>query len=92
MMAMIRELNQDGHTIVMITHSMRLVAAYASRCLLMQGGRIMADGTPREIFADVALVRAASLEVPDISLFSQRWGHTLFTVEEVKASFLSGPL
>jgi energy-coupling factor transport system ATP-binding protein len=92
MMAMIRELNQDGHTIVMITHSMRLVAAYASRCLLMQGGRIMADGTPREIFADVALVRAASLEVPDISLFSQRWGHTLLTVEEVKASFLPGPL
>jgi energy-coupling factor transport system ATP-binding protein len=91
MMAMIRELNQQGHTIVMITHSMRLVATYARRCLLMHGGRMIADGTPREIFADATLIRTASLEVPDISRFSQRWGHTLLTVEEVKASLLPGP-
>jgi energy-coupling factor transporter ATP-binding protein EcfA2 len=86
MMAMIRQLNQQGHTIVMITHSMRLVAAYARRCLLMHSGRMIADGTPREIFADPGLIRAASLEIPDISRFSQRWGQTLLTVEEVKAS------
>ena len=91
MMAMIRELNRQGHTIVMITHSMRLVATYARRCLLMHGGRMIADGTPREIFADAALIRAASLEIPTISRFSQRWGHTLLTVEEVKASFMPGP-
>jgi len=91
MMSMIRELNRQGHTIVMITHSMRLVAAYARRCLLMHGGRVIAEGTPREIFADAALIRAASLEIPDISRFSQRWGHTLLTVKEVKASFMPGP-
>lgn len=90
MMAMIRELNRQGHTIVMITHSMRLVATYARRCLLMHGGRLIADGTPREIFADVGLIRTSSLEIPPISRFSQRWGHTLLTVEEVKASFMHG--
>ncbi len=89
MMAMIRQLNLQGHTIVMITHSMRLVAGYARRCLLMHGGRIIADGTPREIFADAALIRAASLEIPAISRFSQRWGHTLLTVDEVRASFMA---
>jgi len=86
MMAMIRELNRQGHTIVMITHSMRLVAEYAQRCLLMKEGRILADGSPREIFHDSALVRTASLEIPSISRFSQRWGHTLLTVNEVKVS------
>ncbi|MEJ2230706.1 MAG: ABC transporter ATP-binding protein [Nitrospirales bacterium] len=91
MMAMIRELNRQGHTIVMITHSMRLVAAYARRCMLMPGGRMIADGRPREIFADAGLIRAASLEIPAISRFSQRWGHTLLTVEEVRASFLHAP-
>jgi len=91
MMAMIRELNRQGHTIVMITHSMRLVAAYARRCMLMHGGRMIADGRPREIFADAGLIRAASLEIPAISRFSQRWGHTLLTVEEVRASFLHAP-
>jgi energy-coupling factor transport system ATP-binding protein len=86
MMAMVRELNRQGHTIVMITHSMRLVAEYAQRCLLMKEGRIVAEGSPRDIFHDSALVRTASLEIPSISKFSQRWGHTLLTVNEVKAS------
>lgn len=90
MMAMIRELNRQGHTIVMITHAMRLVAAYARRCLLMHGGRVIADGTPREIFADAAVIQTASLEIPAISRFSQRWGRTLLTVEEVRASFMPG--
>jgi energy-coupling factor transport system ATP-binding protein len=86
MMAMVRELNRQGHTIVMITHSMRLVAEYAQRCLLIHEGRIVADGSPREIFHDSTLVRTASLEIPPIARFSQRWGHTLLTVKEVKAS------
>ena len=86
MMAMIRDLNRKGHIIVMITHSMRLVAEHAQRCLLMQAGQIVADGSPREIFQDSALARNASLEVPAISEFSQRWGYTLLTVDEVKAS------
>ena len=86
MMSMVRELNQLGHTIVMITHSMRLVAEYAQRCLLMKEGRIVADGSPRDIFHNPELVRAASLEIPSVSQFSQRWGHTLLTVKEVKTS------
>ncbi len=90
MMAMIRRLNQQGHTIVMITHSMGLVAAYAGRCLLIHSGRIIADGTPREVFAEPGLIQSASLEIPAISRFSQRWGQTLLTVEEVKASCRPG--
>lgn len=90
MMAMIQQLNQQGHTIVMITHSMGLVAAYARRCLLIHSGRILADGTPREVFADPGLIQSASLDIPVISRFSQRWGPTLLTVEEVKASCRPG--
>ena len=90
MMAMIRRLNQQGHTIVMITHSMDLVAAYAGRCLLIHSGKILADGTPREVFAEPGLIQSASLEIPAISRFSQRWGQTLLTVEEVKASCRPG--
>ena len=86
MMNVIRDLHQHGHTIVMITHSMRLVAEYAQRCLLMEGGKILSDGSPRDIFHNSALVRSASLEIPSISQFSQRWGYTLLTVTEVKAS------
>ena len=86
MMAMIHELHRQGHTIIMITHSMRLAAEYAQRCLLMREGQIVADGSPREIFRNADLVHSASLELPLICRFSQRWGHTLLTVNEVKAS------
>src|SRR2546428_1314967 len=38
LMALIRQLNQDGHTIVMITHLMWVAAEYAARCVVMQAG------------------------------------------------------
>ena len=87
MMKMIQRLNKDGHTIIMITHSMRLVAEYATRCILMRDGRIEGEGHPREVFSNPEWVQASSLKLPTISQFSQRWGCTLLTVEEVQASF-----
>ena len=92
MMAMIQDLNREGHTVVMITHSMRLVAQYATRCMLMRDGRIEGQGHPREVFANPEWWQASSLTIPAISRFSQRWGCTLLTVEEVRASFTTEPV
>ena len=86
MMEMIRHLHQQGHTIVMITHTIRLVSDYASRCVLLNEGTILADGPTRSVFSDPSLLKAASLDVPPLTRFSQRWGYTLLTIEEVKAS------
>ena len=57
MMEMIRLLNRKGHTIVIITHSMWLVAKYASRCLLMNRGHVVGDGSTRKIFSNSELVK-----------------------------------
>jgi len=84
MMKMIRLLHEQGHTIVMITHTIQLVAEYATRCVLMHDGMVFADAPTREIYSDPSLMKAAALEVPAVTRFSQRWGHTLLTVEEVK--------
>ena len=86
MMDMIRRLNQQGHTIMMITHSMRLVAEYAARCLIMNHGRLIGDGPTRNIFSNPNLLESSSLALPPLTQFSQRWGHTLLTINEVKAS------
>ncbi|GJL52888.1 MAG: hypothetical protein NPIRA02_00200 [Nitrospirales bacterium] len=86
MMTMICDLHRQGHTIVMITHTIHLVAEYAARCVLMHDGTVLADAFTRVIFSDPALMRAAALNVPDLTRFSQRWGHTLLTVNEVKAA------
>src|SRR2546427_391083 len=44
MMALIRQLNQAGHTIVMITHLMWVAAEYAARCVVLQAGGAVGGG------------------------------------------------
>lgn len=48
-MDILGRLRQDGHTIVMVSHDMRLVENYADRIIRMEQGRIAPDGrTPEE--------------------------------------------
>ena len=86
MMDMFRLLNRQGHTVIMITHTMRLVAEYALRCVVVSHGQLVADGSTREIFSQPTLLESCSLEVPLLIRFGHRWGHTLLTKAEVKAS------
>ncbi len=59
----IAKLNKSGKTILLITHYME-EALYADSVIVMKEGRIMAKGTPREIFADEELLADAGLEAP----------------------------
>lgn len=86
MMNMIRYLNRQGHTILIVTYAMWLAAQYAHRCVLLKDGQILAHGPTRSIFADPELVRSASLDIPPITLFGQRWGQKWLTVEEVRSA------
>ena len=54
----------DGITVVLITHHMD-EAARADRVVLMHRGRIVMDGTPREIFPRADELRALKLAVPE---------------------------
>ena len=61
----IKELNrQRGVTEVLITHHMD-EAAQADRLVVMTKGRVIADGTPKEIFQDVEGLKAVGLTVPE---------------------------
>ncbi len=60
----ITRLNREaGITVVLITHHMS-EAIEADRVLVMHDGGILADGTPREVFSRVELLRDAGLDVP----------------------------
>ncbi|MGE5594078.1 MAG: ABC transporter ATP-binding protein [Betaproteobacteria bacterium] len=74
MMHLVRDLHRAGHTIVMITHDMRIVAEYAERVVVMHKGRIVADGTPREVFRQRDVLRSAYLAPPQISLLAEELG------------------
>ena len=55
---------EKGITVILITHHMD-EAARADRIILMDKGRLAADGSPREIFPHTEALRALSLDVPD---------------------------
>ncbi len=61
----IKQLNRTkGITVVIITHHMD-EAAQADRLVVMAKGKIVADGTPKEVFRDVEGLKAVGLTVPD---------------------------
>ena len=87
MMALLGRLNRAGHTIVMITHLMWVAAEYAARCVVMQAGRIVADDRTRAVFAQPERMEPLGLRVPQIPRFTQYYGRTLLTGEELEAYF-----
>jgi len=63
-MRTVKKLNDEyGITVVMITHYME-EAVQADRVIVMSSGRIELEGTPKEVFADSARIRALKLDVP----------------------------
>jgi energy-coupling factor transport system ATP-binding protein len=62
----LRALNQEGNTVVLITHNMRLVAEYAYRALVLVDGEIVFDGSPRTLFEAPEILVQACLEPPPI--------------------------
>ncbi|AKX96098.1 ABC transporter ATP-binding protein [Neomoorella thermoacetica] len=85
MMELVRRLNDMGHTIIMVTHSMWVTAEYAHRVIVVKDGRVVMDGPTREVFAREEELEAAFLKPPQIVRFSNRLGATCLSVEEVMA-------
>lgn len=63
----VRELNQkEGITVLLITHYMEEVI-HADRVFVMDDGKIVMDGTPREIFSRVKELKTYRLDVPQVT-------------------------
>ncbi len=63
-MRIVEKLNREnGITVILITHHMT-EAIRADRVIVMKEGRILTDGTPKEVFTQVDLLKSAGLDVP----------------------------
>lgn len=52
------------HTLLVASHDLEFILEVCNRVLVLDGGRIIADGDPRQVLADTALMEAHGLEKP----------------------------
>jgi energy-coupling factor transport system ATP-binding protein len=65
------DLNRLGTTVIMITHDMDLVARYAARTVVLGLGRVLLDGSTRDVFARADVLRETYLEPPQAARLAQ---------------------
>ena len=82
--------NEQKKTIIIITHDVKIVSLYAKRVVVMARGRVVGDGTAREVFSQPDLMQLACLRRPPIADLSQAlWGEVLLTPAEAAARLLA---
>jgi energy-coupling factor transporter ATP-binding protein EcfA2 len=72
LMATVAAFNRAGRTVILITHDMRLVAECASRAVVLAGGRVDFDDTPRALFDHRSILARARLAMPPVVRLAQR--------------------
>lgn len=64
---LLKELNNEGMTILISTHDVDLVAEYADKVYVIVDGEIIDKGTPNEIFNNIDTIKKANLRLPLIA-------------------------
>ena len=93
---LLKELNEEGITIIISTHEVDLVPNYASRVFVLVDGLLIAEGTPKEIFSQPEILDKANLKVPIVTELFQSLeeegidmeGDYPLTIEEAKEKIL----
>lgn len=80
---------EEGMTVVLITHFME-EALRGDRVIVMEKGKTVMEGTPREVFAQVETLKGIGLDVPPMTELAHRLrkhgielNESLMTVEEM---------
>ncbi len=65
-----------GKTVILVSHDMELVSRYATRALVLVGGKLVADLEPARLFADDELLARASLSKPGLHRLAESLGYS----------------
>jgi len=70
LMTMLRQLCEQGKSVMMVTHDMEVLQKYATRVLVLNQGSLVFDGPPAKLFQDPKQAADWGLKVPDAYLLS----------------------
>lgn len=65
------KMHRMGMTVCLVSHNMEDVARLCQRLLVLSEGKLVADGTPREIFSQSSFVAEVGLKQPDVVLLME---------------------
>ncbi len=60
----LEKLSREGKTLLLSTHDVDFAYRFADRILVFDNGRILADGTPLEVFKNISVLKQANLKRP----------------------------
>lgn len=86
MMNRIKQMNENGTTVIMVCHDMEVVLDFAKTVVVMNRGQILEQGETRKILADTELLGKARLLQPQIAQVSTMLGNDftgIFTIDEM---------
>lgn len=63
----LQALHRQGMTVIAVTHDMNEVAPLADRLVVLNEGRVIADGPPAEVFANARMLEEIGMEIPEIT-------------------------
>lgn len=92
MMNRIKQLNENGTTVIMVCHDMEVVLDFAKTVVVMNRGQILEQGETRKILADTELLGKARLLQPQIAQVSTMLGNDftdIFTIDEMISTLKS---
>lgn len=65
-MEFLKQLNEKGMTIIMITHDMHLMLEYTDRAIVLTDGKKIADTTGAKVLTDTDIIKAANLRMTSL--------------------------
>ena len=90
--SIVHRLNQENNTtVIMVEHQVDLLAQFATRILAMDKGKIIADGSPEKIFAQVELLSSIDVQIPQVTqLFHELDQSNIFHTEFIPVNVDQG--
>ena len=72
LMELIEEMHRHGHTIILVTHDMKLVAEFSQKSLVLREGQVLVYDDTRAVFKRSEVLKDTQIEPPQITELAKR--------------------
>lgn len=91
----IKQLHESGMTVILVSHNMDDVARLCERVMVLDRGKLVADGPAREVFSQREFLESMKLKPPEVTVLMEKlrkrgWAvrNDVLTVEEAHAEIV----